>query len=165
MWPFMDDKKKNVSPKRPEVLLSNTKIAYEDSPPTVALLRHNTTREFWLLNYGIEPHYRSPMDTGPLIVISAEEFQSRGIEIVLENMKGFSTRDVSVRSALATMSREEKRRVRMERKFINIMLDTPVTLVLIASYKVDETLVRLPCSPEKFNGLILQCLDRASDDW
>lgn len=136
---------------------------------SLELFLNKKSGNFLLLNYAINPRNKFRVGWGNLRTIFSPEMQSEGLDLVLSNLAGFSTRDGSEMCELDRMTPPERRRFNSTHKAISVSLPTPDVLVLQGSSKVgasgrvgtsaQRVEVRLPSTQQEFYAAMRQAFD------
>jgi hypothetical protein len=104
--------------------------------PSLDLFRHNKSGGFVLLNHTIDRDSGMRVASGDLVRIGASDMQEKGMTLILESLKQFSSRDNVGVCELQKMTPSQRSRFHSQHSSVSIWLDSPKDLVIQAMKKV-----------------------------
>jgi hypothetical protein len=126
---------------------------------------------FLLDNHAIDKQFGFRTSWGSLVRVPVEEMSRRGIDIVLENLKEFTTRSKIEKSELEVMSPSEQREFEERHRLAGIQLSSSNMLLLLpmkrdpaggyTGEQGDRLEIPLPCDNAKFYQVLLAALARS----
>ena len=128
--------------------------------PTVEVYRNKHNGDYTIVNFAVDKKFGFAIETGPRICVVVTEMEEKGLELVLESLEGFATRDSQAGGGMASLSEEQQTSFYRDHQMVSISLEDD-SLCLFAMQKGeqrggfvgnegDDIVFQLPIGPREF---------------